>query len=127
MVLWRFSPIKLPFVPMPSVESFSPKKNSSLTWVSLDTNHPAFHWEALSITTTDTTTLGLLMEGYYWAEGDTLIREEKTLEPGINSAIEKALKEDIASLIAPGVAVEIDYLWSGVMAFGSSKQPVINA
>ncbi|MGB1113147.1 MAG: FAD-dependent oxidoreductase, partial [Schleiferiaceae bacterium] len=43
----------------------------------------------------------------------------------INSTIEKALKEDIASLIAPGVDVEIDYLWSGVMAFGSNKQPVV--
>ena len=50
---------------------------------------------------------------------------ESTLEEGVNALIEKALKEDIASLIAPGVDVEVDYMWSGVMAFGANKQPVL--
>ncbi len=50
---------------------------------------------------------------------------ETTLHQGINSTIENALKDDIASLIAPGVDVEIDYMWSGVMAFGPNKQPLI--
>ena len=88
--------------------------------------HPAFHWEGSFH----------YHDGYNYfrtADGRLLLgggrhldkQGEATLVPGINSAIEKALKEDVASLIAPGVAVEIDYLWSGVMAFGSSKQPVI--
>lgn len=88
--------------------------------------NPAFHWEG----------------SFHYHEGYNYFRTidgrlllgggrhldragETTIESGINSKIEKALKEDMASLIAPGVAVEIDYLWSGVMAFGSNKQPVI--
>ena len=88
--------------------------------------NPAFHWEG-SFHYHDgynyfrTVDRRLLLGG-----GRHLDKPgETTLVPGINSAIEKALKEDIASLIAPGVAVEVDYMWSGVMAFGSSKQPVI--
>lgn len=50
---------------------------------------------------------------------------ETTLKEGVNELIEKALKNDVVSLIAPGVDVEIDYMWSGVMAFGTNKQPVL--
>ncbi|MEK9997077.1 MAG: FAD-dependent oxidoreductase [Cryomorphaceae bacterium] len=88
--------------------------------------HPAFHWEG-SFHYHDGYNYFRTVDGRLLLGGGRHLDKpgETTLVPGINSAIEKALKEDIASLIAPGVAVEIDYLWSGVMAFGSSKQPVI--
>ena len=88
--------------------------------------HPAFHWEG-SFHYHDGYNYFRTIDGRLLLGGGRHLDKpgETTLVPGINSAIEKALKEDIASLIAPGVAIEIDYLWSGVMAFGSSKQPVI--
>ena len=88
--------------------------------------HPAFHWEG-SFHYHDGYNYFRTIDGRLLLGGGRHLDKlgETTLVPGINSAIEKALKEDIASLIAPGVAVEVDYLWSGVMAFGSSKQPVI--
>lgn len=88
--------------------------------------HPAFHWEG-SFHYHDGYNYFRTIDGRLLLGGGRHLDKpgETTLEPGINFGIEKALKEDIASLIAPGVAVEIDYLWSGVMAFGSSKQPVI--
>jgi glycine/D-amino acid oxidase-like deaminating enzyme len=88
--------------------------------------HPAFHWEG-SFHYHDGYNYFRTINGRLLLGGGRHLDKpgETTLVPGINSAIEKALKEDVASLIAPGVAVEIDYLWSGVMAFGSSKQPVI--
>ena len=88
--------------------------------------HPAFRWEG-SFHYHDGYNYFRTIDGRLLLGGGRHLDKpgETTLVPGINSAIEKALKEDMASLIAPGVAVEIDYLWSGVMAFGSSKQPVI--
>ncbi len=88
--------------------------------------HPAFHWEG-SFHYHDGYNYFRTIDGRLLLGGGRHLDKpgETTLEPGVNSTIEKALKEDIASLIAPGVAVEIDYMWSGVMAFGSSKQPVI--
>jgi len=88
--------------------------------------HPAFHWEG-SFHYHDGYNYFRTVYGRLLLGGRRHLDKpgETTLVPGVNSAIEKALKEDIASLIAPGVAVEVDYLWSGVMAFGSSKQPVI--
>jgi len=88
--------------------------------------HPAFHWEG-SFHYHDGYNYFRTIDGRLLLGGGRHLDKpgEMTLVPGINSAIEKALKEDIASLIAPGVAVEVDYMWSGVMAFGSSKQPVI--
>ena len=88
--------------------------------------HPAFHWEG-SFHYHDGYNYFRTIDGRLLLGGGRHLDKsgETTLESGVNSTIEKALKEDIASLIAPGVAVEIDYMWSGVMAFGSSKQPVI--
>lgn len=88
--------------------------------------HPAFHWEG-SFHYHDGYNYFRTIDGRLLLGGGRHLDKsgETTLESGVNYTIEKALKEDIASLIAPGVAVEIDYLWSGVMAFGSSKQPVI--
>ena len=88
--------------------------------------HPAFHWEG-SFHYHDGYNYFRTIDGRLLLGGGRHLDKsgETTLESGVNSTIEKALKEDIASLIAPGVAVEVDYMWSGVMAFGSSKQPVI--
>ena len=88
--------------------------------------HPAFHWEG-SFHYHDGYNYFRTIDGRLLLGGGRHLDKsgETTLESGVNYTIEKALKEDIASLIAPGVAVEIDYMWSGVMAFGSSKQPVI--
>ena len=88
--------------------------------------HPAFHWEG-SFHYHDGYNYFRTIDGRLLLGGGRHLDKpgETTLESGVNYTIEKALKEDIASLIAPGVAVEIDCMWSGVMAFGSSKQPVI--
>jgi glycine/D-amino acid oxidase-like deaminating enzyme len=88
--------------------------------------HPTFHWEG-SFHYHDGYNYFRTIDGRLLLGGGRHLDKsgETTLESGVNYTIEKALKEDIASLIAPGVAVEIDYMWSGVMAFGSSKQPVI--
>lgn len=88
--------------------------------------HPAFHWEG-SFHYHGGYNYFRTIDGRLLLGGGRHLDKsgETTLESGVNYTIEKALKEDIASLIAPGVAVEIDYMWSGVMAFGSSKRPVI--
>ena len=88
--------------------------------------HPAFHWEG-SFHYHDGYNYFRTIDGRLLLGGGRHLDKpgETTLESGVNYTIEKALKEDIASLIAPGVPVEIDCMWSGVMAFGSSKQPVI--
>lgn len=88
--------------------------------------HTAFHWEG-SFHYHDGYNYFRTIDGRLLLGGGRHLDKtgETTLESGVNSTIEKALKEDIASLIAPGVDVEIDYLWSGVMAFGSNKQPVV--
>ncbi|NDD35657.1 MAG: hypothetical protein EBZ26_05050 [Flavobacteriia bacterium] len=53
------------------------------------------------------------------------LQGETTTEPGINATIEAQLLKDIQDFIAPGVSFEIDQKWSGVMAFGANKQPVV--
>ena len=53
------------------------------------------------------------------------LQGETTTEPGINTTIEAQLLKDIQDFIAPGVSLEIDQKWSGVMAFGANKQPVV--
>lgn len=88
--------------------------------------HLAFHWEG-SFHYHDGYNYFRTIDGRLLLGGGRHLDKsgETTLKSGVNSTIEKALKDDIASLIAPGVPVEVDYMWSGVMAFGSSKQPVI--
>ncbi len=51
--------------------------------------------------------------------------EETTTEQGINATIFSQLQQDIHDFIAPGKDLEIDYAWSGVMAFGANKKPII--
>ena len=50
---------------------------------------------------------------------------ESTTEAGINGRIKAQLLEDIQSFIAPGVPFEVDLCWSGTMAFGTDKNPVV--
>ena len=50
---------------------------------------------------------------------------ETTTEQGINDTIFSQLQQDVHDFIAPGKDLEIDYAWSGVMAFGANKKPII--
>ena len=53
------------------------------------------------------------------------LQGEATTEQGINASIFEQLQHDIHDFIAPGKGLEIDYAWSGVMAFGANKKPII--
>ncbi len=50
---------------------------------------------------------------------------ETTTEMGINGLIERDLRHKLTHLILPGKNFSIDYTWSGIMAFGPEKSPVI--
>ena len=50
---------------------------------------------------------------------------ETTTEQGINDTIFSQLQQDVHDFIAPGKDFEIDYAWSGVMAFGANKKPIV--
>jgi len=75
-------------------------------------------------------------EGYYYFRNyqDRVIfgggrnlahEEEETTDFGINQKILKKLKEDLHELILPEQSVEIAHFWSGIMAFGQNKQPLL--
>lgn len=53
------------------------------------------------------------------------LEEEETTEFGINQQIKKKLEDDLRSIILPNQSFEIEQEWSGIMAFGQSKQPII--
>ena len=53
------------------------------------------------------------------------LKGEATTQEGINSNLKSQLKEDLKSFIAPERPLEIDYAWSGVMAFGEGKSPLL--
>ena len=53
------------------------------------------------------------------------LKGEATTQEGINSRLESQLKEDLKSFIAPGRPLEVDYAWSGIMAFGEGKSPLL--
>ena len=88
--------------------------------------HPAFSWEG-SFHYHDGYNYFRTVDGRLLLGGGRHLDKagEVTLEQGVNDVIEKALRDDIAALIAPEVSVEIDYMWSGVMAFGANKQPLL--
>ncbi|MEY2963388.1 MAG: hypothetical protein RL754_649, partial [Bacteroidota bacterium] len=50
---------------------------------------------------------------------------ERTIEEGLNERIKAQLVEDLHEIVAPGLGLEVDYMWSGTMAFGPNKQPVV--
>ena len=53
------------------------------------------------------------------------LKGETTTKEGINSRLESQLKEDLKRFIAPKRPLEIDYAWSGIMAFGEGKSPLL--
>lgn len=53
------------------------------------------------------------------------LETETTLQFGINPLIEKKLHQDLQEIIIPGMKYETLMRWSGIMAFGTSKMPVI--
>lgn len=50
---------------------------------------------------------------------------ESTVEFGLNPKIRKRLIHDLENLILPAQSYEIEMEWSGIMAFGPTKAPVI--
>jgi len=53
------------------------------------------------------------------------LKNENTTEFGINKIIKKSLLNDLDSIILPDTNYELDMEWSGIMAFGDTKQPII--
>ena len=75
-------------------------------------------------------------EGYYYFRnvGDRLLlgggrnldfKGEQTTEFGINPMIEERLKLLLTNDLLPGIDFEIDHQWSGIMAFGNEKKPIL--
>lgn len=50
---------------------------------------------------------------------------ETTTEQGINSKIKNQLLTDLKDFINPGVVPKIEMEWSGIMAFGTTKEPIV--
>lgn len=53
------------------------------------------------------------------------LTKENTIEFGINNIIKTSLINDLNSIILPNTDYELDMEWSGIMAFGDTKQPLI--
>jgi len=53
------------------------------------------------------------------------IAGEETTEFGINEKILNALKELLGEVLVPGSNFKIDQQWSGIMAFGKTKEPIV--
>ena len=53
------------------------------------------------------------------------IKLRATTKEGINILLKEQLIEDLKSFIAPQRPLEIDYAWSGIMAFGEGKAPLL--
>ena len=53
------------------------------------------------------------------------IESEKTTNFNINELILKKLKSDLKEVILPKQEFEIDHVWSGIMAFGPNKKPLL--
>jgi glycine/D-amino acid oxidase-like deaminating enzyme len=52
-------------------------------------------------------------------------KSEATSQFGINNFIKKSLINDLHNIILQNQEFEIDMEWSGIMAFGSSKEPIV--
>lgn len=50
---------------------------------------------------------------------------ETTTAAGLNPKIKAQLIEDMEAIVGPGRNLEVDYMWSGTMAFGPNKQPIV--
>jgi glycine/D-amino acid oxidase-like deaminating enzyme len=75
-------------------------------------------------------------EGYYYFRnvGDRVlfgggrhldIKAEETLKHGINAMIETELLRILSEDLLPNTAFEIEQQWSGIMAFGEVKKPIL--
>lgn len=75
-------------------------------------------------------------EGYYYFRDyygkiifgggrNIALEEENTLAFGINDAIKEKLISDLEEIIIPSQAYAIEMEWSGIMAFGSNKSPIV--
>lgn len=75
-------------------------------------------------------------EGYYYFRnygnriifggGRNLDKEaEATTEFGVRDEVLNKLKADLETLIIPRQSFEIEQVWSGIMAFGENKQPIL--
>ena len=75
-------------------------------------------------------------EGYFYFRnvGDRLLigggrnldkKGEETTQFGINERIKHQILQDVNELILPGTQVAWDMEWSGIMAFGKNKEPII--
>jgi gamma-glutamylputrescine oxidase len=51
--------------------------------------------------------------------------KETTTDFGVNEIILAELKRLLAEVIAPGSSLKIDQQWSGIMAFGKTKEPIV--
>jgi len=52
---------------------------------------------------------------------------ETTTEFELNERIQSGLLQKLRDIILPGTPFEIDMQWSGIMAFGSNKHPIVQA
>ncbi len=50
---------------------------------------------------------------------------EQTTDFGLNERLKASLVADLSALILPHKPVEVDYFWSGIMAFGANKHPIL--
>ena len=75
-------------------------------------------------------------KGYYYFRrlGDRILfgggrnldfEGERTTEFGFNEKIQKDLLNKLENLIVPGVKIEVEDWWTGIMAFGSTKFPIL--
>ncbi|HEV2830389.1 MAG TPA: FAD-dependent oxidoreductase [Hanamia sp.] len=52
---------------------------------------------------------------------------ETTTDPGLNETIQLDLEKKLKEIILPGIPFSIERRWSGIMAFGSTKYPIVKA
>lgn len=75
-------------------------------------------------------------EGYYYFRDyygkllfgggrNLALEEETTTEFGVNTQIKDKLITDLETIILPGQGYEIEMEWSGIMAFGQNKAPIV--
>lgn len=53
------------------------------------------------------------------------LEEENTTEFGLNERVEKKLMDDLKNIILPDSGFSIEMKWSGIMAFGDTKAPIV--
>lgn len=75
-------------------------------------------------------------EGYYYFRDyygkllfgggrNLALEEEQTTDFGINQKIRKKLLSDLESIILPNQSYQVEMEWTGIMAFGKTKAPIV--